>query len=84
MAPPLARWGVQHTWAPNDPQYTPKTGVLWFLVSTALSTSAQSAKATAMAVRQDAMLDANDPVTYGTPFLDPDQRAQDRNGDVIP
>jgi hypothetical protein len=84
MAPPLARWGLRITWTIDPATYAPRSGTLWFLVSTALSTSAQSAKATAMAVRQCAMLEANDPVTYDTPFLDPDQRAQDRNGDVIP
>lgn len=83
MAAPLARWGVNVTWTPDPTTYSSQTRTIYFLVDSSLSTSAQSAKAAAMALDQCGMLDAQNPSVQGTPFLDSDQRDYDRNGNVI-
>ena len=83
MPAPLVRWAVDITWTPDPTTYTALTRRIHFLVDSSLSSSAQQAKAAAMALDQCGMIDAQNPSTQGTPFLDPDQNNYDRNGNVI-
>ena len=75
----LLRWGISETWTPDPATYAPVTRTLYFRAA-----AGDSAKVAQMAVAQSALCESYAPVTYGTPFLDSEQRELDRNGVVIP
>jgi hypothetical protein len=74
----LLRWKIDVTWTPDPATYPAVTRTLYFLAA-----AADGARVSQMAVAQSALCESFNPVTYGSPSLDSDQRQLDRNGAPI-